>query len=209
MSSKIGWEFPPTNGGQEDGYNHSGITHFDGAPLSSLARETIQNSLDAPGPRGGSVHVSFELVELATESLGGEELLTAVAACDREEFDSTKTEEALQTARETLKQDSVSCLRISDQNTTGLEGDRWRTLVKMQGASHKPDTEGAGGSHGIGNTHHSRYQSCVRCFIGLATRTTEARESDFKGNQCSCHIKVSTVKLKAPDFMESRISVSS
>ena len=38
------------------------------------------------------------------------------------------------------------------RNPTGLRGDHWRTLVKMQGVSHKPDLKdaGAGGSHGIG-----------------------------------------------------------
>ncbi len=47
MIDKIGWRFPPTNGGAGDGFNDSGIAHFKGSPISSLARETIQNSLDA------------------------------------------------------------------------------------------------------------------------------------------------------------------
>ena len=150
MSSKIGWKFPKTNGGQEDGFNHSGITHFDGLPLPSLARETIQNSIDAPGQREGPVHVSFELVHLATDRLGGEELSAAIVACLQEEIDDGKMRESLHAAQKTLEQESVRCLRISDQNTTGLKGEKWRTLVKMQGASYKPDTEGAGGSHGTG-----------------------------------------------------------
>ena len=44
----------------------------------------------------------------------------------------------------------IPCLRVSDRNTTGLRGDQWRALVKMQGVSQKPEMEGAGGSHGIG-----------------------------------------------------------
>ena len=43
----------------------------------------------------------------------------------------------------------MPCLRVSDRNTTGLRGDNWRALVKMQGVSHKPEL-GAGGSHGVG-----------------------------------------------------------
>ena len=50
-SGEIGWHFPPTSGGREDGFNDPGAAHFSGAPLSSLARETIQNSLDAPDRR--------------------------------------------------------------------------------------------------------------------------------------------------------------
>ena len=150
MRSKIGWEFPPTNGGREDGYNDPGIAHFTGAPLSSLARETIQNSLDAPGAPNETVHVSFELIDLPSKKIGRDELMAAIKACIKENTDNTVTEKALKAARKTLKQSSITCLRISDRNTTGLQGEKWRTLVKMQGASHKPDTEGAGGSHGIG-----------------------------------------------------------
>ena len=60
----IGWRFPPTNGGRIDGFNDPGIAHFNGAP-SSLARETIQNSLDARANSSEPVHVDFELIELS------------------------------------------------------------------------------------------------------------------------------------------------
>ena len=150
MKSKIGWVFPPTNGGRADGYNDPGIAHFNGAPLSSLARETIQNSLDAPGSSNMPVHVSFELIDLSLNDLGGDELRSSIEACIREESGNTATKNALNAAQKTLQQNNVTCLRVSDRNTTGLQGDKWRTLVKMQGVSHKPDIEGAGGSHGIG-----------------------------------------------------------
>ena len=58
--------------------------------------------------------------------------------------------EALRQALDTVKQDKIPCLRVSDRNTTGLRGDQWKALVKMQGASFKDDLEGAGGSFGIG-----------------------------------------------------------
>ena len=47
VNGDFGWRFPPTNGGRVDGFNDPGIAHFSGSPYSSLARETIQNSLDA------------------------------------------------------------------------------------------------------------------------------------------------------------------
>ena len=53
-------------------------------------------------------------------------------------------------AAKSILSDKIPCLRVSDRNTTGLLGDHWRALVKMQGVSHKPELEGAGGSHGIG-----------------------------------------------------------
>ena len=78
---EIGWKFPPTNGGRVDGFNDPGIAHFSGSPLSSLARETIQNSLDARGTLGTPVHVSFELIDLPPEDLGRDELADAIDAC--------------------------------------------------------------------------------------------------------------------------------
>ena len=81
MTSRIGWRFPPTNGGQADGFNDPGIAHFNGLPLKSLARETIQNSLDARRTLGTSVYVSFELVNLSPENIGRDELAEAIMAC--------------------------------------------------------------------------------------------------------------------------------
>jgi hypothetical protein len=43
----IGWSFPLNNDGREDGLNDPGIETFKDNPLSSLAREIPQNSIDA------------------------------------------------------------------------------------------------------------------------------------------------------------------
>lgn len=150
MNNSIGWKFPPTNGGRIDGYNDPGIAHFSGAPLSSLARETIQNSLDARMPNEEPVHVSFELVDLKPTDLGGVELKGAIDACIRVPRNDVTVRDALATAKKSITRQQIPCLRVSDRNTTGLRGDNWRALVKMQGVSHKPDQLGAGGSHGVG-----------------------------------------------------------
>ncbi len=152
MTSEIGWAFPPTNGGRIDGFNDPGIAHFNGAPLASLARETIQNSLDAPGTHGEPVHVTFELIDLEPDDLGRDELMHAIDLCEQvaTEEDDTPAIQALKVAQQIIKKNRVSCLRISDRNTTGLRGPQWQALVKKQGVSLKPDIDGAGGSHGIG-----------------------------------------------------------
>ena len=152
MQSKIGWYFPPTNGGLGDGFNSPGIAHFNGSPLTSLARETIQNSLDASIAANQQVHVSFELVWLNPENIGREELENAISACKttaEADGDSCATS-ALGVAAQSIRSREIACLRVSDRHTTGLQGEHWRILVKMQGISYKPDLEGAGGSHGIG-----------------------------------------------------------
>lgn len=151
MSVDTCWYFPPTNGGRIDGFNDPGIAHFNGSPLSSLARETIQNSLDARKAMEEPVSVSFELIELGTENIGGDELLRAVSACKQEADDDPRAEPALLAMEKMLGRDKVPCLRVSDRNTTGLNGKHWQALVKMQGTSFKnAELQGAGGSHGIG-----------------------------------------------------------
>lgn len=147
----IGWHFPPTGGGREDGYNDPGVAHFSGTPLYSLARETIQNSLDARKLEGEPVEVAFELIAVEPEEIGSTELTNAIrSSIDRaKELSERDAERALCKALEVLNSDAIHCLRVSDLNTTGLREKNWRALVKMQGFSQKDDA-GAGGSHGIG-----------------------------------------------------------
>lgn len=150
MGGEIGWRFPPTNGGAGDGFNDSGIAYFKGLPITSLARETIQNSLDARQSDKKAVHVSFELIELGREvEFGREELDRAVMACKESPDCKGSAESELEAAHQVLAADTIKSLRVSDRNTTGLRPDNWRALVKTRGLSIKSE-EGAGGSHGIG-----------------------------------------------------------
>ena len=146
-----GWYFPPTNGGREDGFNDPGIAHFNGSPLSSLARETIQNSLDARKEETEPVEVVFELASVVPDEIGGHELTDAIlSSIEQADADGDPSvRDALEAARAAL-QTKIRCLRVSDRNTTGLLGKNWHALIKMQGLSQKPGIEGAGGSHGIG-----------------------------------------------------------
>ena len=146
----IGWHFPPTNGGLGHGFNDPGIAHFRGSPYSSLARETIQNSLDARANSGQPVDVTFEKSELLPDEMGRTELSAAFEACLSEIDPEDLAQPELVRARNVLAKDRIAVLRVSDGNTTGLHDRQWRTLVKMQGASFKAELEGAGGSHGIG-----------------------------------------------------------
>ena len=146
----IGWRFPPTNGGLGDGWNDSGIETFNGSPLSSLARETIQNSLDARMTPEVPVHVSFELISVKRDDFGGDDLARSIEACKQETTNDPTVRKALEALQIAIKPKKIPCLRVSDRNTIGLHGGHWRALVKMQGVSHKPDVVGAGGSYGIG-----------------------------------------------------------
>ena len=149
--SEVGWVFPPTNGGKEDGWNDPGIATFTGAPLSSLARETIQNSLDARKTDTQPVEVVFEVLPISAADVGGMELRMEVVASAQAaaELGDDGARQALMAAQDILGRDKIPCLRVSDRNTTGLLGKNWHALVKMQGLSQK-EGQGAGGSYGIG-----------------------------------------------------------
>ena len=148
----IGWRFPLTNGGTEHGYNDPGMAHFSGAPLGSLARETIQNSLDAKTGSAECVEVVFDLVRVdGGNGLGQEQLVEHMQAClpvAARENNSRATQE-LGRALGLLEREEITFLRVADYNTLGLDDARWKALVKAQGMSHK-QSRVAGGSHGIG-----------------------------------------------------------
>lgn len=148
----IGWRFPLTDGGTEDGYNNPGMAHFGGSPLGSLARETIQNSLDAKTDSADDVQVVFDLVRVNSGSaLGQEQLAYHVGACLQvaESDQNSRAVQELQRALQLLGKGAITFLRVADYNTIGLDDERWKALVKSQGSSYKQDRV-AGGSHGIG-----------------------------------------------------------
>lgn len=149
---KIGWRFPLTDGGTEDGYNNPGMAHFGGSPLGSLARETIQNSLDAKTTVAENVQVVFDVVRVGGRlGLGRAQLAEHVKACVpiAEGENNPRAVQELKRALRLLEKDEITFLRVADYNTIGLDRDRWKALVKSQGLSHKQDRI-AGGSHGIG-----------------------------------------------------------
>ena len=146
----IGWKFPPTGGGVEGGYNHGGMTHFQGDRFAGLAREAIQNSLDARKSDDRPVHVTFEVKRLSRKDLPGYEgLLEIVKRCIQEASGDEKAQSELQLAKNILRHDRIAFLRIIDRETTGLSGSKWAALLKKEGSSDK-DRPGAGGSFGIG-----------------------------------------------------------
>ena len=147
--TNIGWKFPRTDGGVESGINDAGIVTFDGAPLPSLAREVIQNSVDARDDPAKPVHITFELRKTRMNEIGGGELAQHLDECIIDWGADQKASDALRSARAVLDNDEVSLLGVLDQNTTGLAGETWRGLVKVMGASFKR-SEDAGGSFGVG-----------------------------------------------------------
>ena len=61
--SNYKWHFALTGGGTEEGFADAGMTHFASDPHHYIAREIIQNSLDAKdeSKKGEPVVVEFKL----------------------------------------------------------------------------------------------------------------------------------------------------
>ncbi|MBI2966706.1 MAG: hypothetical protein HYY40_02700 [Bacteroidetes bacterium] len=156
MTKEPTWEFVTTGGGREDGIHNSMIEHFTGNYNYHLAREIIQNSLDAK--KDGSddpVLVTFKLEEFTRKEFPGQsELLEVLNACKKYYKSDKDTQNFMDDALACIKGETIPFLRISDFNTKGLLGldnDKkggWYNLVKSTGASSKD--QGEGGSFGIG-----------------------------------------------------------
>ena len=151
------WTFPSNNGGQISGIADSGIETFKGTPIKSLAREICQNSLDASTSSDIPVRIEFKLFDVAPSQIPDIKTLEDAFVRAKDFWSVQKAQKAqsfFKTAISTIRATKISCLRISDFNTTGLTGSReeynspWCNLTKSQGASDKSGSNG--GSFGIG-----------------------------------------------------------
>jgi hypothetical protein len=154
--SDLKWHFPILDGGEDDFFNDPLQEHFQGDVEYYIARETIQNALDARDDDNKPVLVDFEILELPGRELPGyPELSAFIDACMDYNNDDDKAQAFFQHAKQLLAGERIQLLRIGDYNTTGLlggdtrqEGGNWYKLVKSVG---KNEASGvAGGSFGIG-----------------------------------------------------------
>lgn len=151
----LGWSFPPNADGEDDDLNNPGIESFKNTPLTSLAREICQNSLDARHPQAmAPVEVHFAIVDLlATQFPDVADFRDILARCKAVKPDSTKFQHFFTKAEEVVNQEAIPCLLISDFHTTGLtgadgaKGTDWYKLTRTVGSS---DKSGGLGSFGIG-----------------------------------------------------------
>lgn len=151
------WIFPSNNYGTVIGIGEAGIETFKGAPYRSLAREICQNSMDARVDGNNPVVIEFSSFSLASRDIPDyNTLYDAIISCLNfwTEQNNKKTIEFFKNAKKVIENQSINILRISDYNTTGLQGSDkeyntpWHNLVKAAGVS---DKEGSsGGSFGIG-----------------------------------------------------------
>ena len=153
------WHFPSTDGGDEDGINNSGLQTFEGNHESAIARECIQNSLDAIKDQNLPVRVQMHFFEMNMADIPGiEELKQDIMAAKNYAGAATGADRFFAKALKAFNNTKVSILRIGDYNTRGLvgednkaQGGSWYSLVRSTGFSQKNASD-SGGSFGIGKS---------------------------------------------------------
>ncbi len=134
------------------GPNNAGLEHFKDNPHAKLIRETIQNSLDAHDPDLPPVEIEIKQCEISARELGLETLLPHLEQCLQTMQAKNQAAAAADYKQsiEQAKQDTIPCLAIIDNNTTGLTGRHWDSLILEEGIPEKGNTGSPGGSFGIG-----------------------------------------------------------
>lgn len=153
------WKFQINESHQWDGWNDTGVREFRTNILKNLAREIIQNSLDAGiNLSGRPVEVNFSLDDFPRECIPGLDEITDVLKVILSEnpiasegADRLKEIEEAYTAS---KKANIKTLRIEDFNTSGMEyaatdySKPFNRYIYATGSTgHEADR---GGSHGLG-----------------------------------------------------------
>lgn len=152
----VGWDFPSTGGGREDGLNDSGISFFKADPIKSMTREVIQDALDAKFEEGVPVIVEFQETKISSERIPGIDELRTYFKQAESYFAPQKNEthKFFKKALNIINNDYISICAISDRNTSGLTGvmsgenSHFHRLTKTTGDTGKTGT--SNGSYGIG-----------------------------------------------------------
>lgn len=151
------WKFASTQGGREDAISNPLIETFEGDYNYFLAREILQNAIDAKNPnKEGPVKVVFSLENFTKDLIPGYTELKEIINRAEEYWpkEDLKCHKFLESAVSVLSKHKIPVLKISDFNTTGLTGQdsdltsSWYGLVRSLGSTTK--REGQGGSYGLG-----------------------------------------------------------
>ena len=185
----IGWNHPTDEADQWDGFNDSGMEHFSGTPLRSLAREIVQNSLDSHDSElGRPVLVTIDEITIPTDEIPGiEEMRETFELCLMGAAnESQKCKQFFERALKELKGKNIKALSISDYHTKGISGPAtngkpYFSFMKAKGQS-KKSTETAGGSFGIGKFAPYAVSKLRTVFVSTVFRE-EGNEQYFQYTQ--------------------------
>lgn len=195
-NQKLVYEFAKTEGGEEIGFNDSVTTTFKGHPAYSLARESIQNIIDAVDDTTKPVIAEFRFKKINAHELPSHEQLAEIfEACKKYYSNNQSSVDFFSKAHKVLKtNDEIGILTVADYNTKGMTGEdddingNYYNFLKSSGAS--PKVGGSGGSFGLGkgayyaaSSFHSIFVSSIygknkHVFQGKLRLVTHERNGD-------------------------------
>jgi hypothetical protein len=174
MNEAIGWNHPIDKSDQWDGFNDSGIETFSGNPITNLAREINQNSLDSAAT--SPVRVKFHQCTVETSEIPNvDQLRETIKLCQAASInESPKARQFFERAELLLSKPEISILQVSDFNTTGMRGPSrngtpFYAFTKAPGQSKKPDPT-ATGSFGIGKNAPYAVSALRTVFVSTVYR---------------------------------------
>ena len=153
--TKTNWLFPENKPGRWEGINDGDAEHFLKNPIGSLAREVIQNSLDAHISELPVIVNFSEFIIEATEFPNIDQLKSKLekAISTPKNKSDNRTSKHLVEAHNLLTKNKLSIFKISEANTTGMSGppddDESPFFAYTKGAGLTGKTDGLG-SFGIG-----------------------------------------------------------
>ncbi|MBO6622097.1 MAG: hypothetical protein JJ892_09750 [Balneola sp.] len=201
------WHFV-TEGGTDIGPNDSVRQNFKGNPYYYIVRESIQNSLDAVLDKNKPVEVSFDFVKISRlEYPSLFRIEEHIDQCRKYYADDKHAERLFEKMKNFLNKKSsgkkhvnISCLKISDFNTIGMDykyGNQespFYSFVRAQGKSSKRGSS-SGGSFGFGK---GAYFNLSAINTVLASTKTRDGEYFFEGiTRLTTHRDSKGIKLSA------------
>lgn len=147
------WTFGDLGGGMASGPNAGPTVEFRGNPSYYVAREALQNIMDAKTPNTKKpVKAEFEVKSVKAGLLPGVEYLERVFRACAKYLDEKGNHDAANDHKKAAKKlkdnESIKFLRISDYNTSGMTDENWFRFAESVGFSNKES--GSGGSFGLG-----------------------------------------------------------
>jgi len=181
--SSIKWTFAKNDGGRETGFHDAGVETFAGNFDRYLAREIIQNSLDARHDLKQPAQVEFKLRTIKRGDIPDMDgLKLALSRCADYWKADKKACPFFQQAAKLAANKEVDALEVSDFNTTGVQGSEtqrdknWYSLIRCAGSS--PKGGGEGGSFGIGK--NAPFAASMMRTVLYSTKTIDGDDA-FQG----------------------------
>lgn len=168
----VEWVFennPPMGGAAGEAFTNT-LASSGMPPAAVLAREAIQNSVDARATGESKVAVDF-----VSKALSGKDKAAFVKAAGLSTIDSRASQLDLKQPNCLAKlkdgKNSLNLLFVNDYNTTGLAGDPsnadskfFRFLLSLGDGGKEHDEHGTGGSYGFGKSVYSSNSGILTIF---------------------------------------------